>query len=110
MNDPNPYRMMWLQVCFDLPTNTAEERKRAANFRKQLLKDGFKMFQYSVYIRHCPSSKNAKVHKNRIQSFMPPEGKVSILQLTDRQFSRITVFNNREPQEPPENSRQLELF
>ena len=28
------YRIMWLLVFFDLPTDTKRERKAAANFRK----------------------------------------------------------------------------
>jgi CRISPR-associated protein Cas2 len=35
----NGYRIMWLFVFFDLPTDTAKDRKNAAGFRKNLLKD-----------------------------------------------------------------------
>ena len=37
----NAYRIMWLFVFFDLPTNTKAERRRAAQFRKATEKDGF---------------------------------------------------------------------
>lgn len=50
----NAYRIMWLFVFFDLPTNTKTERRHATQFRKALEKDGFSMMQYSVYVRHCP--------------------------------------------------------
>ena len=59
----NAYRIMWTLVMYDLPTETKKERKAAANFRKELLKDGFSMFQFSMYVRHSPSSENAFVHK-----------------------------------------------
>lgn len=49
--DLNGYRIMWLFVFFDLPTETKKDRKNASGFRNQLLKDGFSMMQYSVYIR-----------------------------------------------------------
>ena len=49
-NRLNAYKIMWLFVFFDLPTNTKTERKAASGFRKKLLKDGFTMMQYSVYI------------------------------------------------------------
>ena len=49
----NAYRIMWLFCLFDLPTNTKAQRKRASDFRKFLLEDGFDMMQYSVYKRHC---------------------------------------------------------
>ena len=46
------YRVMWVMVFFDLPTETRKERKAASEFRKQLVSDGFNMFQFSIYIRH----------------------------------------------------------
>ena len=39
----NAYRIMWVLVFFDLPTNTAKERKIASDFRKNMMKDGFAM-------------------------------------------------------------------
>lgn len=106
----NAYRIMWLQVCFDLPTNTSAERRTAANFRKQLLQDGFMMFQYSVYWRHCASRENAAVHKKRIKSFLPEKGHVTILELTDKQFSRMEIYDNYERPKLPDPSRQIEFF
>ncbi len=43
------YRIMWLFCLFDLPTNTKKQRKRASEFRKKLIEDGFDMMQFSVY-------------------------------------------------------------
>ncbi len=40
----NAYRIMWVFVMFDLPTETKMERKQYALFRKKILKDGFQMF------------------------------------------------------------------
>ncbi|MBS1759172.1 MAG: CRISPR-associated endonuclease Cas2, partial [Bacteroidetes bacterium] len=42
----NAYRVMWTLVMFDLPTETKKHRKLAAKFRKDLLQDGFQMFQF----------------------------------------------------------------
>ena len=70
----NKYRIMWIFVLFDLPTYTKKDRKESARFRNNLIKDGFTMMQYSVYMRHCPSRENAEVHIKRVKSFLPPEG------------------------------------
>ena len=59
---------MWVLVFFDLPTETKKERKAAAKFRKDLLCDGFTMFQFSIYLRHCPSMENAEVHIKRVKN------------------------------------------
>ena len=60
------YRVMWVLVFFDLPTDTKKERKAASDFRKKLIMDGFVMFQYSMYMRHCASVENANVHIKRV--------------------------------------------
>jgi CRISPR-associated protein Cas2 len=85
-NRLNQYKILWVFVLFDLPTETKKDRKQYAQFRKNLQKDGFSMMQYSIYVRHCNSSENAEVHIKRVKSFLPPKGEVIILTLTDKQF------------------------
>jgi len=62
MNRLNEYRVMWILVLYDLPTQTQKQRKSAAKFRKRIMSDGFNMFQFSIYIRNCSSLENAEVH------------------------------------------------
>ena len=106
----NAYRIMWTLVMYDLPTETKKERKAAANFRKELLKDGFSMFQFSMYVRHSPSSENAFVHKKRVISSLPEHGKVGIIQITDKQFGQMDIYHGLKPQKTPKVAQQLELF
>ena len=74
----NGYRIMWLFVFFDLPTDTKKDKKNASGFRNNLLKDGFAMMQYSVYVRHCASGESADVHEKRIHKLLPPLGKACL--------------------------------
>ncbi len=106
----NKYRIMWLFVFFDLPTDTKKQRKDYMRFRKNLLKDGFSMMQYSVYIRHCASRENAEVHIKRVKSFLPPSGLVNILRITDAQFGLMEAFIGKSKTAIPEVSYQLEFF
>lgn len=101
---------MWLFVFFDLPTNTKKERKAAARFRKDLIQDGFTMMQYSVYIRHCASKESGEVHTKRIKSCIPDKGKVSILRITDKQYSDIMNYWGIKEKPLPEAPKQLEIF
>ena len=50
----NEYRIMWILVLFDLPTETKKERKAAADFRKHLIEDGFTMFQFGKFYAQNP--------------------------------------------------------
>ena len=101
---------MWTLVMYDLPTETKKQRKVAAKFRKELLNDGFSMFQFSMYVRHSASSENADVHKRRVKNKLPELGKIGILQVTDKQFAQMEIFYGAKPQELPEVPQQLELF
>lgn len=106
----NEYRIMWIMVLFDLPTETAEERKIYAQFRKQLLKSGFTMFQFSIYIRHCSSRENRDVHIARIEKLVPEKGHVGIIGITDKQFGDIKIFHGKKAIKPKSGYIQLELF
>ena len=85
----NAYHIMWLIIMFDLPVKLKKDQKAAALFRKNLEKDGFVMHQYSVYMRYCGSVESVAVHIKRVRSFAPPTGLVSILSITDKQYSNI---------------------
>ncbi len=106
----NAYRIMWTLVMYDLPTETKKERKAAARFRKELQKDGFSMFQFSMYVRHSSSSENATVHSKRVKKNLPEHGKIGILQITDKQFGDMELFYGAKPVVLPNVPQQLELF
>jgi CRISPR-associated protein Cas2 len=106
----NAYRIMWIFVLFDLPVGDAAQRKVAAKFRNDLLKDGFEMMQYSVYYRHVASKQQGEVHIRRTKQALPEEGKVNILQVTDKQFGLMEVFYGSMPIDGKLRPEQLELF
>lgn len=101
---------MWVLVLFDLPTETKVERKLYSNFRKDLLKDGFTMFQFSIYLRHCPSKENADVHIARVKRLLPKYGHVGILCITDKQFGNMEIFFGKQQTQVPLIGQQLEMF
>lgn len=110
-NRLNAYHIMWLFVFFDLPVVTQKERKIATLFRKNLMKDGFVMLQYSVYIRHCASYESQTVHIKRVKAIAPETGMVSILSVTDKQYGDIVNFWGKEKKKKkPSEPMQLEFF
>lgn len=106
----NEYRVMWVLVFFDLPTETKKERKVYSDFRKKLIDDGFTMFQFSIYVRHCASRENADVHIKRIKKILPEKGHIGILCVTDKQFGGIELFYGKKEEKISTPYQQLELF
>lgn len=101
---------MWVLVFFDLPTETKKDKRAYQLFRKQLQKDGFTMFQFSIYVRHCASMDNAEVHIKRVKSIIPEYGNVAVMCITDKQFANIQLFSGSKIVKAKSEPLQLELF
>jgi len=106
----NEYRIMWILVFFDLPTETKKDRKNYTQFRDKMMDDGFTMFQFSIYVRHCASRENMDVHLKRIKSILPPKGKVGIMSITDKQFGMMELFDSQKEEVHKNIPQQLEMF
>jgi CRISPR-associated protein Cas2 len=101
---------MWLFAMFDLPVETAENRRDYTRFRKTLLKNGFVKLQYSVYARYIPSEEAAQVHRQTIRRALPPHGQVRVMAVTDHQFGKMEVFTARKTEKTEEPPKQYMLF
>ena len=106
----NQYKVMWILVFFDLPTETKRDKRHYRQFVNRLEKDGFNRFQWSIFLRHCPSRENRDVHIKRVKSFLPPKGHIAILHVTDKQFGMMELFISQKKEELPKITQQLELF
>jgi CRISPR-associated protein Cas2 len=106
----NAYRIMWVLVFFDLPTETKKDRKNYAVFRKKIMADGFQMFQFSMYIRHCSSKENADVHNKRVKAILPSKGHIGIMCVTDKQFGMMEIYRGHDSVPAPPTVQQLEMF
>lgn len=104
------YRVMWIMVFFDLPVDTRWQRKQASRFRLFLLDQGFEMYQYSVYLRHCIDRERTKKYTQRIRQSLPEQGLVNILYFTDKQYKNMTIFDCRIEQTRLENPTQFVLL
>lgn len=86
------YKLMRLLCMFDLPMESGEEKRAYRNFRRDLIKEGFVMMQYSVYVRVCPNREYANRLEKRIQKFIPEEGNVRLLCVTEKQYSDMKLL------------------
>ncbi len=80
---------MRIIVFFDLPTETANDRKIYAKFRKLLVNEGFIMLQESVYAKLALNNSIVNSIKDKIYKNKPPKGIVQLLVITEKQFSEI---------------------
>lgn len=77
---------------FDLPTETAIDRKNYRYFVKFLKKNGFIMFQESIYVKLSINYTKVKSIIAKIKTNLPPKGLVSMLTVTENQFNDMQYF------------------
>ena len=82
-------RDMRVFVFFDLPVDTAAQRKEYRLFRKYLVKEGFLMLQESVYAKLVVNDAQANAAIVRLRQHRPPAGLVQALKVTEKQFAAM---------------------
>lgn len=100
---------MWMITMFDLPTSTKIERKSASAFRTLLLKSGFQMLQFSVYIKNIYDQSKVERLVLKVVSEIPKDGRVDILVITDKQYEKIFTHYGMQKFER-KNPSHLTLF
>jgi len=104
------YRIMWVMVLFDLPVVEPEERRAYIRFRNHLLDRGFEQAQFSVYVRHTSGKEAVEALIGNIQEAVPENGKIDILQFSDKQYENIVSFRGKPSRSNPKNPEQFVLF
>lgn len=83
---------MRVMCIFDLPVNTNQEKKSYLSFRKNLLREGFIMVQYSVYMRVCPNRDFANRLYKRIERYAPYNGHIRLFMITEKQYDDMKIL------------------
>ena len=89
------FRIMWLVVMFDLPTQTKRDRKRYRWLFRYLDAQAYIRLQYSVYAKVFNSLESANYGKKRLKNFLKTnikKGNVRILMFTDAQFGKMEII------------------
>ncbi|AXP09275.1 CRISPR-associated endonuclease Cas2 [Campylobacter hepaticus] len=85
-------KFMRVLLMFDMPTKSKKDQKNANKFRTSLIKLGFFMMQFSVYVKICKGSVSAKTTIKSIQRILPPYGNIRVLTITEKQFDNMQIL------------------
>ena len=85
-------KFMRVLLMFDVPVKSKKEQKYATKFRNALIKQGFFMMQFSVYMRICKGIVSAKSAVERVRGILPPLGNVRALIITEKQFDNMQIL------------------
>jgi CRISPR-associated protein Cas2 len=104
------YRFMRVLVFFDLPMQTAYEKKQYSDFRKHLIKSGFIQMQKSVYSKLTTNKTVSNTIKKNIKKYLPKDGVVQVLEITENQFSKIEYFLGYSSSKILDNDKRLVIY
>lgn len=89
------FKIMWLVVMFDLPTQTKKDRKRYRWLSRYLDAQSYVRLQYSIYAKVFNSLGSANNGKRRLRNFVQTnikKGNVRMLLFTDTQFGKMEII------------------
>ena len=86
---------MRIVLYFDLPQVTRKERREYRIFRKELIKYGFVMNQFSVYSKLCLNSTQQKRTQAFLEKIRPEKGLVEYFCLTEKQYARRQILTGK---------------
>ena len=90
---------MRVLVLFDLPVETAADRRAYTQFRKFLIRNGFIMMQESVY------SKQAVMGHVRIEA--PKHGLIQMMMITEKQYANMELVTGHVQEEVVDSDDRL---
>lgn len=82
-------------VAFDLSTGTKRDRKLYRLFRKDLLKHGYLMLQFSLYFKHVKNWNEAQIESKRVENYAPQTSEsasIRIFHITEKQFMDMKII------------------
>lgn len=101
---------MRIIVMFDLPVQTAVDRKEYTGFRKFLIKSGFLMLQESVYCKIALNSGMADIVVDNVKKHKPPTGLVQVLKITEKQFAKMECIVGRNKSEVIDTDERIVIL
>jgi CRISPR-associated protein Cas2 len=111
MKRPDRQRQMRIIVLYDLPTLTKKNRKDFRYFHKYLLRNGYYMLQFSVYVKLCHTFDYVQESAQKLEKNCPKVGNVRYFIITEKQFRDMKmVVGKKNPQENIINTDYLTIL
>ena len=92
---------------FDLPVETNEEKRYYSSFKKDIMKLGFIMLQYSIYLKSVNVKTKVEREIEKIKRICPPIGNIRVLSVTEHQYQNMQIISGEKTFDEQVNS---ELF
>lgn len=98
---------MRMILMFDLPNVEEYQKKEYLVFRRNLMKNGYTMMQFSIYIKAVNAQSKVDQEVAKIKKYIPTNGNIRILAVTEKQYqSMFLLLGNKKINEIYNNSER----
>ena len=87
------YKQVRVLVLYDLPMIDSEDRKEYTKFRRNILKLGCYLVQFSVYAKVIKNEIYYKSFIQKLKAILPERGEVRVIKLTEKQYQDMLFLN-----------------
>lgn len=87
------YKQVRVLVLYDLPMIEIEDKKEYTKFRKNILKLGCYLVQFSVYTKVIKNEIYYKSFIQKLKGILPERGEVRVIKLTEKQYQDMIFLN-----------------
>lgn len=83
---------MRLLLFYDLPNTESYETKEYNQFRKSLLRNGYTMIQFSVYMKTINTQTKIEQEIKKIVKCLPNNGNIRVIAVTEKQYENMYIL------------------
>ena len=91
--DNSLYKQVRVLILYDLPMSEIEDRKEYTKFRRDILKLGCYLVQFSVYAKVIKNEIYYKSFIDKLRNILPEKGEVRVIKLTEKQYEDMIFLN-----------------
>lgn len=85
-------RNMRILVMYDLPSVEGYEKREYHVFNKQLIKEGYFMIQFSIYVKQFNHQIDVKKEIKKLEKFLPKSGSIRAIPITEYQWEQMIII------------------
>lgn len=85
-------KYMRLFLFFDLPSKEDYEKKDYRIFHNALVRNGYIMMQFSVYVKATNSFSKIKREIDKLRKYIPKSGNIRIISVTETQYANMEII------------------
>lgn len=80
---------------FDLPFEDDLDKKIYSKFKKSIIKIGYTMMQYSIYVRSINTQSKINQEIDKVKKILPERGNIRIIVVTEKQYESMTILRGK---------------